>query len=124
MKRLAALAFLLVAATMLAVPTRGTAQPVCPPGYVWAGGACRPAGPPPPPPRYAPPPPPGYDPNIKQVARRAITVHSCPGEGCPPVTSLTYGTPVRIVGWEGPFVRVHVPGTPIDGWVKRRQLTP
>lgn len=120
---------LLAALAVLAFPAPGQAQPICPPGYFWAGGACRPAPPPPPPaymppPVYAPPPAPGYDPNIKQVARRSITVHSCPGDGCPPITALSLGTPVRILGWEGPFVRVHVPGTPIEGWVKRHQLTP
>jgi|GEM_PF-3496651 len=125
---------LLAAMAVLALPAPGRAQPpVCPPGYDWIRGACRPIPPPPPPPRYAPPPPPppryappppGYDPNIKQVARRYVTLRSCPGDGCPPTTTLSRGTPVRILAWEGPFVLVRVPDAPIEGWVKRRHLTP
>lgn len=121
MQRPSLIVFLLAAAmAVLATAAPGQAQPVCPPGYFWAGGACRPAAPPPPP-RYVPPP---VDPYVKQVARRAVTLRACPGDGCPPVTTLSYGTPVRVLGWEGPFVRVHVPGTPLEGWVKGRQLTP
>ena len=127
------LAFALTLAVCLGVmglPQPGQAQP-CPPGLIWTPGGCLPAPPPPgyyPPPGYPPPPryapPPVYDPNIKQVARRAVTLHSCPGEACPPTATLTRGTPVRILSWQGPFVLVRVPGSPIEGWVKRNRLTP
>ena len=127
-------------AALLAPQSGLTQPPPCPPGMVWTPGGCRPAPPPPPgypPPRPVPPPPgygpgygpgyapaPPYDPNIKQVARRYVTLHSCPGEACPPVTSLSRGTPVRILSWEGPFVFVRVPDSRIEGWVKRNRLTP
>lgn len=118
---------------VLTLPQPGQAQP-CPPGMIWTPGGCRPAPPPPPPPGYYPPPrympppvyapAPVYDPNIKQVARRFITLHSCPGEACPPTTQLSRGTPVRILAWEGPFVLVRVPGSHLEGWTKRNRLTP
>ena len=123
--RLLACITLAASTAALALPAAGQAQPpICPPGFAWIGGACRPA--PPPPPRYVPPPPPPpvYDPNIKQVARRYVTLRTCPGNACPPATTLSQGTPVRIIAWEGPFVLVRVPGSPIEGWVKRRHLTP
>ena len=41
----------------LATPATVRAQPVCPPGYAWAWGTCRPAAPPPGYGPYAPPPP-------------------------------------------------------------------
>ena len=116
----------------LALPLPGAAQP-CPPGMVWTPGGCRPGPPPPgyyppprpmPPPAYAPVPPPVYDNNIKQVERRYVTLRTCPGEGCPPVTTLSRGTPVHIRSWEGRYVFVRVPGSPIEGWVKRNRLTP
>lgn len=114
---------------LLALPSPGQAQPPCPPGMVWTPGGCRPVPPPPPPryvppPAYVPPPPPAYDPNIKQVARPYVTLHSCPNRACPPTTTLSQGTPVRIMAWEGPYVMVRVPGSPIEGWVKRNRLTP
>ena len=115
---------------VLGLPQPGQAQP-CPPGLIWTPGGCLPGPPPPgyyPPPRYVPPPvyapPPVYGPNIKQVARRAITLRSCPGEACPPTSTLSRGTPVHILSWQGPFVLVRVPGSPIEGWVKRNRLTP
>ena len=130
----------LTCAALLAPQSGLTQPPPCPPGMVWTPGGCRPAPPPPPgypPPRPVPPPPgygpgygpgyapaPPYDPNIKQVARRYVTLTSCPGEACPPVTSLSRGTPVRILAWEGPFVFVRVPDSRIEGWVKRNRLTP
>ncbi|MYL84104.1 SH3 domain-containing protein [Desulfovibrio aerotolerans] len=126
---------------VLALPQPGQAQP-CPPGMIWTPGGCRPAAPPPgyyppprymPPPRYVPPPrympppvyapAPVYDPAIKQVARRSITLRSCPGEACPPTTALSRGTPVQILAWDGPFVLVHVPGSRLEGWTKRNRLT-
>lgn len=116
---------------VLALPLPGQAQPPCPPGMIWTPGGCRPAPPPPgyPPPYYVPPPvyvppPPVYDPSIKQVARRYVTLRACPGDACAPTTTLSRGTPVHIVAWEGPFVMVRVPGSPIEGWVKRNRLTP
>jgi hypothetical protein len=110
---------------LLSLPRSGAAQP-CPPGMIWTPGGCRPA---PPPPRYVPPPPgyaapPVYDNNLKQVERRYVTLRTCPGEGCPPVTTLSRGTPVHILAWEGRYVFVRVPGSPIEGWVKRNRLTP
>ncbi|WP_428566610.1 MAG: SH3 domain-containing protein [Solidesulfovibrio sp. DCME] len=117
----------LLVAVLAALPGPAVAQPICPPGYFWSAGACRPL-PPPPPPRPAYPPPvvvaPPYDPNLKQVARRFVTLRTCPGDGCPPVTTLSRGTPVRVQAYEGPFVLVRVPGSPLEGWVPLRQLTP
>jgi|GEM_PF-3000756 len=47
---------LLAAMAALALPAPGRAQPpVCPPGYDWYWGACRPIPPPPPPPAPVPP---------------------------------------------------------------------
>lgn len=115
----------LVALAALAGPA--LAQPICPPGYFWSAGACRPV--PPPPPAYVPPPPvyvppPAYAPDIRQVRRAYVTLRSCPGDGCPPVTTLSRGTPVRILNYEGPFVLVRVPDSPYEGWVHQRALTP
>lgn len=128
--------FGLIALAVLSLPMLAQAQPaaVCPPGYTWDGRACRPV-PPPPPRRYTPPPPPGYAPpppprrphharDIEQVSRRYATLRSCPGHQCPPVTTLSRGTPVRILEWQGPYVLVRVPGTHLQGWVKRHALTP
>lgn len=124
-KKLAALA-LFAAMAVPVFPATAPAQPVCPPGFVFTPGGCRPAPPPryAPPPVYAPPPGPAYDPNIKQVASPYVTLHTCAGDRCPPAGTIPRGTPVRIMGWEGPFVWVHVPGSPLEGWVKRRHLTP
>ena len=122
------LPLLALAALCLALPGPAGAQPpICPPGYFWNAGACRPV-PPPPPPVYAPPPvyvpPPAYNPAFKQVARKFVTLRTCPGEGCPPVTTLSRGTPVRVLSYEGPFVLVRVPDSPYEGWVPLRPLTP
>ncbi len=102
----------------LASARPGQAQPVCPPGYIFVpGSGCQPSPPP-------PPVPPVHDPNLKQVARRFTYVHTCPGETCPMVTTLSRGTPVHIINWAGPYVQVRVPGSRIEGWVKLRHLTP
>ena len=111
-------------ALCLGLAGAAAAQPVCPPGYFWSAGACRPV---PPPPAYAPPvyvPPPVYDPGFKQVARAYVTLRTCPGDGCPPVTTLSRGTPVRVLSYEGPFALVRVPDSPYEGWVRLRHLTP
>jgi hypothetical protein len=130
MRRLV-LALLTLPALCLGLAEAATAQPVCPPGYFWSAGACRPVPPPPaytPPPVYVPPPvvvpPPVYDPSFKQVARAYVTLRTCPGEGCPPVTTLSRGTPVRVLSYEGPFALVRVPDSPYEGWVRLRHLTP
>jgi hypothetical protein len=132
MPKLIALCIILAAGcAVLALPEAGLTQPPpCPPGMVWSPGGCRPAPPPPGyrpphpvPPQYAPPPP-VYDPTIKQVARRYVSLRTCPGEYCPPATTLSRGTPVRILSRQGPYVFVRVPDSPIEGWVKRNRLTP
>ena len=120
------LALLTLPALCLGLVGAAAAQPICPPGYFWSAGACRPV---PPPPVYAPPPPvyappPVYDPGFKQVARAYVTQRTCPGDGCPPVTTLSRGTPVRVLSYEGPFALVHVPDSPYEGWVRLRHLTP
>ena len=123
MKRLV-FALLALPALCLGLAGAVAAQPVCPPGYFWSAGAGRPV----PPPVYAPPPvyvpPPVYDPGFKQVARAYVTLRTCPGDGCPPVTTLTRGTPVLVLSYEGPFALVQVPDSPYEGWVRLRHLTP
>lgn len=106
----------LLLAAGLAVALEAWAQPPCPPGFRMQPGIGCVRIPPPPPP---PPIPPA---ELMRVASRRLNVRQCPTPQCPPVASLSRGTPVRILNAQGPWVRIRVPQAGIEGWVQRQFL--
>ncbi|HCR13812.1 MAG TPA: SH3 domain-containing protein [Desulfovibrio sp.] len=129
MRRLIAITVLSLA--LVAAADTARALTVAGPGFAVSLPVYATVGPPPVyvAPAYVPPPavyvpPPVYDPGFKQVARAYVTLRTCPGDGCPPVTTLTRGTPVLVLSYEGPFALVQVPDSPYEGWVRLRHLTP
>jgi len=97
------------------------AQPACPPGSHFQPGAGCVQNAPPPPPVVAPgqriPPA-----ELMIVGARRIKLRQCPTPQCVPLAVLSRGTPVRILGAQGEWVRVRVPQTGIEGWTLRRHL--
>lgn len=111
MKRAFFCAFILATLALGLAAGDATAQP-CPPGFhMQPGAGCV---------RNAPAPIPPAE--LRMVVARRLNVRPRPTPQTPPVAVLTRGTPVRILGFEGAWVRIRVPQTSIEGWVLRQYI--
>jgi len=111
MKRAFFCAFILAALALGLSAGDATAQP-CPPGaHFQARVGC-----------VRNPPPPIPPAELRMVVARRLNVRQCPTPQCRPVARISRGTPVRILGAEGAWVRIRVPQSGIEGWVLRRYI--
>lgn len=101
-----------VAALILGLAAGNVAAQPCPPGmHFVAGRGCVQNAPAPIPPA-----------ELRMVTARRLEIRPRPIPQAPPVAILSRGTPVRILGAEGPWVRIRVPQSGIEGWALRRHI--